>query len=105
MPIYTFTNPKTGEKLDLHLPVERRDDGPPGWMRAEVPERVAVVGLAPGWRGDFKDCNEDTRAGFRQIEEQPGGLDRIRAEMPDMTVDEIKDVWSDDYEKRRAACA
>ena len=88
MPIYEYTNRRTGETVMLRIPVEKRNDlvKVKGQIfdRQEIPSRITVLGghLPPGGANDVMK-------GYYSEEQKQGS--NFKSEF---TKNEIKKAWS-----------
>jgi hypothetical protein len=90
MPLYEYDDLNTGRRVELVLPVNRRDNAGPNLRRVTCPQRVCVT---PGAIADphsadgmmpraFKDL-ESSGVSAREIERQSG-----------FSREQIKRIWS-----------
>ena len=88
MPLYEYSDPETGIRIELRRHVEDRDK--PIVLRRErnIPDRLSIHGLGPTQEQQF---DADILRGWYACEQQQGS----RLQTGEFTKEQIKKAWSE----------
>lgn len=88
MPVYEYTDTRTGKIVEEVHTIAERDNVPPHLKRITVPRTLDVV----GFRTDPESADGTVPKAFKQLEESKHHSDIARE--TGFTVDQIKKTWA-----------